>query len=68
MIQSFLPNRNTGAVLIGMNAGSIQVPKMQEGFSAYNSSKFAALKTFEVVAVENPDLHVVSMHPGIGKS
>lgn len=36
--------------------------------SSQNSSKFATLKFFEILAAGNPDIHVVSMHPGVGKS
>lgn len=52
-----------------MNAGSIQVPgAFSATYSSYNSSKIATLKFFEILAVENPDVHVVSMHPGVGES
>ena len=40
---------------------------MSAKFSGYNASKFAALKMLETLARENEDLHVVSMHPGVGK-
>lgn len=65
LVRSFLPRRNTGACLIGVNAGSIQVEAMASKFSSYNASKFAALKLLDSVAHETPDLHVISMHPGI---
>jgi len=68
LAKAFLPTRNAEATVISINAGSIQVPgDFSSTFSAYNSSKFATLKFFEILAVENPDLHVVSMHPGVGK-
>lgn len=34
------------------------------GASAYNCSKLAQLKLLQYVSVENPDLFVVSAHPG----
>ena len=44
----------------------IQVAVAASNFSSYNSSKFAQLKMLEIVALENPDLHVVIMHPVVG--
>lgn len=67
LAHSFLPKRNPDSVLIGINAGSIQVQAMSSRFSAYNASKFAALKMLENLAAETPDLQIVSMHPGVGK-
>ena len=68
LAQAFLPTRNTNAAIVSINAGSIQVTgNFSANQSGYNSSKFATLKFFEILAVENPDVHVVSMHPGVGK-
>lgn len=67
LAQRFLPRRNPGSVLIGVQAGTIHMSgSFVENFTAYNSSKLAAIKMLEILAVEHPDLHVVSMHPGIG--
>ncbi|KAK0793032.1 hypothetical protein LTR91_021050 [Friedmanniomyces endolithicus] len=66
LTKTFMPSRNPDSTIISVNAGSIQVPgPFSAGFSSYNSSKFAVLKMFEILAVENPDVHVVSMHPGV---
>lgn len=63
----FLPKRNPQAALISISAGSLHIPTpYQCNGSGYNASKFAALKFFEILAAENPDLHVASMHPGVG--
>lgn len=63
----FMPKRNPQAALISISAGSLHIPThYQCNGSGYNASKFAALKFFEILAAENPDLHVVSMHPGVG--
>lgn len=67
MAHSFLPTRNPEATLIGINSRTLQLSSMSRGFSAYNSSKIAALKVFQTLADENPDLHVVAMHPGISR-
>ncbi|TKA47066.1 hypothetical protein B0A54_02544 [Friedmanniomyces endolithicus] len=66
LTKAFMPSRKPHSTIISVNAGSIQVPgPFSAGFSSYNSSKFAVLKMFEILAVENPDVHVVSMHPGV---
>ncbi|KAK1059021.1 hypothetical protein LTR74_012910 [Friedmanniomyces endolithicus] len=66
LTKTFMPSRNPDSTIISVNAGSIQVPgPFSAGFSSYNSSKFAVLKMFEILAVENRDVHVVSMHPGV---
>ncbi|KAK3047474.1 hypothetical protein LTR09_011103 [Extremus antarcticus] len=63
--QSFLSTKNSEATFINISAGSIQVPHLSAKLSAYNASKFAALKLVETLGVENPSLYVVSMHPGV---
>ncbi|KAK5107074.1 hypothetical protein LTR62_001892 [Meristemomyces frigidus] len=69
LTQAFLPSRNPASILIGINAATIQIPgDFARNFSAYNSSKLAALKILEILAAEHPDLHVVSMHPGVVES
>lgn len=68
LAHSFLPKRREGSTLIGVSAGSIQIDAMARNYSAYNSSKFAEVKLLEIVEKEVEDLHVVTMHPGVGKS
>ncbi|KAK1814736.1 hypothetical protein LTR12_010872 [Friedmanniomyces endolithicus] len=66
LTKAFMPSRKPDSTIISVNAGSIQVPgPFSAGFSAYNSSKFAVLKMFEILAAETPDVHVLSMHPGV---
>lgn len=65
--RAFLPLRNNDASLIALNANLITVPESSPfamGASAYNCSKLAQLKLLQYVSVENPDLFVVSAHPG----
>ena len=64
---AFLPTRNPGSVFIGINAASWQVPQMGANWTGYNASKVAACKLVEDLGTEYPDLHVVSLHPGIGE-
>lgn len=64
---SLLPQRSKNASIISISAGSCHVQiDFQVNASGYNISKFALLKFFEILAAENPDVHVVSMHPGVG--
>jgi NAD(P)-dependent dehydrogenase (short-subunit alcohol dehydrogenase family) len=34
------------------------------GFSAYTASKIATTRFFDYLQAENPELHVVNIHPG----
>ncbi|CAF9935324.1 hypothetical protein IMSHALPRED_010182 [Imshaugia aleurites] len=66
--RAFLPSRNNNASIIGLNANMITVPASYPaaaGASAYVCSKFAQLKLLEYVSAENPDVFVVSVHPGV---
>ena len=67
LAHSFLPNRNPGSVLVGVEAGSFQVAQMSANLTGYNASKLAAIKLIQDLGEENRDLHVVSFHPGVGK-
>lgn len=65
--RAFLPFRNNDASIIGVNANIITVPASNPiamGTSAYVCSKIAQMKLLEYVSAENPDLFVVSVHPG----
>lgn len=66
---AFLPTRSKNATIVSVSAGSahIDVSRQANG-SSYNASKLGAIKFFEIVSTENPDIHVVNMHPGVGKS
>lgn len=65
---AFLPYRKSNAAIVGVNANLITTsPKHPPtlGASAYNCSKLAQAKLLEHLAAENPDLYVVSVHPGV---
>ena len=56
---------------MGINAAVIEMPtdvSINIGGSAYASSKIAQARMLEHLASENPDLFVVSVHPGILKT
>ena len=66
--RAFLPSRNNDASIIGINANMVTVPASSPisiGLSAYFCSKFAQMKLLEFVSAENPDVFVVSVHPGV---
>ncbi|KAF2158998.1 hypothetical protein M409DRAFT_38018 [Zasmidium cellare ATCC 36951] len=68
LAHSFLPSRREGSTLIVVSAGSIQIDAMAKNYSVYNSSKFAEVKLLEILGKEEEDLHVVTMHPGVGNT
>ena len=66
--RAFLPSRNKDASIIGVNANMITMEPSHpavSGVSAYSCSKIAQVRLLEHVAAENPDVFVVSAHPGI---
>jgi len=68
MAQAFFPTHRPNSAIIGITAGSIQLPPslpFNHGKSAYNSSKIAQVKLLENLAAENPDIFVASVHPGV---
>lgn len=63
----FLPTANPSyAAILGMTTGTSGLPPaMLPGLSAYISSKLAQVKFLESLAVENPNVFVVSAHQGM---
>ncbi|KAJ6100433.1 NAD(P)-binding protein [Penicillium canescens] len=62
----FLPQRSEGAAIVGISSAVTALPATAApNSSAYASSKFAVIKLFEYIAEENPDLHVLTIHPGL---
>ena len=65
--RAFLPSRSNDASIMGVNANILTVPAsspISAGLSAYVCSKIAQIKLLEFVSAENPDVFVVSVHPG----
>lgn len=65
--RAFLPSHNPDASIVGISANLMTVPASSPfaaGASAYCCSKFAQAKMLEYLAVEHPDVFVVSAHPG----
>ena len=66
--RAFLRHAAKGAYLLNISSGIGHMPAIPLGTSAYAVSKAAAIKLFEYIAVENPDLYVVNIQPGVVKS
>jgi NAD(P)-dependent dehydrogenase (short-subunit alcohol dehydrogenase family) len=65
-VQAFVPNAHSGAAVYAMTAGSLVLPaNFTPTLSGYLTSKLAQVKIMEYLAVENPDLFVCSVHPGM---
>ncbi|EMR86995.1 hypothetical protein ACHAO1_002036 [Botrytis cinerea] len=67
MAQAFFPNANkAGAYVYGLTSGSMVLPVTWiAGQSAYQSSKMAQVKIMEFLALENPDIFICTVHPGL---
>ena len=65
--QAFLKHAAKDAVLVNMTTGVAHLPTFPH-YSSYAASKLAAVKFFNGVQAENPDVRVVNVHPGVIKS
>lgn len=64
--QAFLPTRGKDAILIGVSSAAVTLPEEALlASSSYAGSKYALLKVMEILAVEFPDVHIVTIHPGV---
>ncbi|EHK39361.1 uncharacterized protein TrAtP1_007174 [Trichoderma atroviride] len=63
-IQAFLPLAGADPILLNISTNLAHIKPML-GMSAYASSKAGQLKMVEHFAAENPELHVVSIQPGV---
>ncbi|KAM0445301.1 hypothetical protein ACHAO4_009802 [Trichoderma viride] len=63
-IQAFLPVAGTDPILLNISSNLAHIAPMH-GMPAYAASKGAQLKMVEYFAAENPELHVVSIQPGV---
>lgn len=67
MAQSFIPTAESAhAVFVAYIGGAIVLPTpMLAGLSGYLVAKLALTKTIEFLAVENPTISFVAVHPGM---
>ncbi|GFP57133.1 short chain dehydrogenase citE [Trichoderma asperellum] len=63
-IQAFIPLAGVDPILLNIGSNLAHVQPMP-GMPAYAASKAAQLKMVEHFATENPELHVVSLQPGV---
>ncbi|KAK8074143.1 short chain dehydrogenase [Apiospora phragmitis] len=60
------PKAATGASVVTVPGGAVVFPAaVTAGLSGYLVSKLALIKTVEYLAVENPELNVTAVHPGM---
>lgn len=64
VVQCFHSRATRGGLIINTASGLAHIVPMAK-MAAYTSSKVANLKIMEHLASENPDLHIVNMHPGV---
>jgi NAD(P)-dependent dehydrogenase (short-subunit alcohol dehydrogenase family) len=65
-LNAFLPGKGEDAVVVATSTAGIAFPKnMTGGFTSYSASKYALVNLIEYVAVEEPDVHFINIHPGI---
>lgn len=63
-VQAFVPLAGNEPVIISTSTAAIHISPIP-GAIAYTASKLAAYKTFEYLAAENPELHIVQIQPGV---
>ena len=65
--QAFLKVAPQDAVLVNVTTGAAHLPPFPD-HSSYVAGKIGSNKFFDAVQVENPNLRVVNIHPGVIKS
>lgn len=63
--QAFLRNAKEGLYLLHTTTGMAHAAAVESGASAYSSSKLAATKMFEYIALENPGINIANVQPSI---
>lgn len=66
--QAFVVNASEKATLISINTGGAHAPPMMAGLGGYAVSKLAASKLMDYFGLENPNIRVMVVHPGVLKS
>jgi len=64
VVKGFLGHKAEKSVLVNVSTGVAHVPAIAGG-SGYGTSKAAGVRFLEFVAAENPEVRVVSLHPGV---
>jgi NAD(P)-dependent dehydrogenase (short-subunit alcohol dehydrogenase family) len=64
-VRAFAKHAAPEAHLLNISTGIANMPPLEPGMSAYAASKAATAKVLDYIALENPRLHVVNVHPGL---
>ena len=64
-VKGFVKYAAEGAHILHISTCVGHMPPLEAGVSAYAASKSAGAKLFDYIAFENPELHVVNVHPGL---
>jgi len=65
--QAFLPTKGTNATVIGSSTAAVSFPIPMVATlerASYTASKLATVRLMELLGAENPDLRVITIHPG----
>ncbi len=65
LIQAAMPYIAPNACIFNISSGIGHLPAMSGGTWAYAATKLAVVKMFNYLQFENPDMHVVSIQPGV---
>lgn len=68
LYQAFIANSSQKPTLIHISTGGAHVPPIMAGMGAYAVSKIAASKLTDYFGMENPNVRVMTIHPGVVKS
>ncbi|KAF2430630.1 NAD(P)-binding protein, partial [Tothia fuscella] len=64
-VKAFAKHASMKPYIINISTCISHIPPLEPGLSAYAASKTAGIKVFEYNAFENPQIHVVNVHPGL---
>lgn len=64
-VKGFVKHAAEDACVLHISTCISHIPPLEIGPSAYAASKAAANKMFDYMAMENPGIHVVNIHPGL---
>jgi NAD(P)-dependent dehydrogenase (short-subunit alcohol dehydrogenase family) len=64
LYQAFLSNSSPNPTLLHVSTAAANFPALPGGLSAYAVSKLAASKMSDYFAAENPNVRVMTVHPG----
>ncbi|KAH8887313.1 NAD(P)-binding protein [Thozetella sp. PMI_491] len=65
LLLAAMPYAAPNACIFNISSGIGHMPAIPGGTWAYAATKMAVIKMFDYLQFENPDLHIVSIHPGV---